>query len=132
MIRAAHLARAQYLTRLAARLNTEPESRDAAGEIIWGATVHAVSAADPEHGTGEHMAPNNIRRFNAAANRIANSELTIADLQDCLTNNQGGRHNHFYHGNLTERGLRDRLTIGFAHLRRLIRTAADSLAASEQ
>ena len=129
MTRTEHLEKAERLMELAARLHNEPGRNDAAGEIVWGATVHAMSAADPEHGTGEHRAPNTARRFEAAANRIANDDLTVLVLQECLDNNQKSLHNHFYHGNLTEPVLRNRLTMGFSFLSQLMQAAAANLSA---
>lgn len=105
---------------------------DAAGEIVWGATVHAMSAADPEHGAGEHRAPNTARRFTDAARRIANDKLTTSDLLDCLANNQGGLHNHYYHGNLSDQTLYGCLTMGFDYLIRLMQVAAMNLLAASE
>ena len=90
-----------------------------------------MSAADPEHGTGEHRAPNTARRFMAAANRIATAELPVSDLLDFLDNNQSRLHNHFYHGNLMAWELQDRLAMGSKYLSRLLRAATDSLATPE-
>lgn len=129
MTRDEHLHKAESLRELAIHLRDELTAYDAAGEIVWGATVHAMSAADSEHGTGEHRAPNTARRFEAAANRIANDDLTVLDLRDCLDNNQRSLHNHFYHGNLTEPTLRNRLTMGFSYLSQLMQTATASLSA---
>ena len=131
MTRSEHLQKAESLIELANRLRSEPGRGDAAGEIIWGATVHAMSAADPARGTGEHTAPNTARRFMAAANRIATAELPVSDLTDFLDNNQAGRHNHFYHGNLTVWELQDRLAMGFKYLGRLLQAAADRLTTPE-
>ena len=127
MTRDEHLHKAENLKELAIHLRDELTAYDAAGEIVWGATVHAMSAADPEHGTGEHRAPNTARRFEAAANRIANDKLTASDLLDCLDNNQRSLHNHFYHGNLSEQALYGCLTMGFDYLNRLIQVATINL-----
>lgn len=131
MTRAEHLEKAEILMELANRLRNEPGRGDAAGEMVWGATVHAMSAADPEHGTSEHRAPNTARRFNAAAGRVVTDTLTMADLKACLENNQSGLHHHFYHGNLTEQLLDRRLTAGFVRLGQLLLAATDSLATPE-
>ena len=120
MTRDEHLHKAESLRELAIHLRDELMAYDAAGEIVWGATVHAMSAADPEHGTGEHRAPNTARR-------IANDKLTESDLLDCLENNQGGLHNHYYHGNLSEQALYGCLTMGLDYLTRLIQVAATNL-----
>ena len=132
MTRDEHLHKAESLRELAIHLRDELAAYDAAGEIVWGATVHAMSAADPEHGSGEHRTPNTARRFNDAARRIANDKLTASDLLDCLENNQGGLHNHYYHGNLSEQALYGCLTMGFDYLIRLTQVAAlNLLTASE-
>ena len=64
MDRQAHLKAARNLAAWATTLHTEGEYLGA-GELIWGATVHAVSAADPEHEaqlsdrySNPHQAPN--------------------------------------------------------------------------
>ena len=46
MNRAGHLAEAEAMLNLANQLVQGPE-RVAAAEMVWGATVHALSAADP-------------------------------------------------------------------------------------
>ena len=131
MTRTEHLETAARLNELAVRLCDESAAYDAAGEIVWGATVHAMSAADPEHGTGAHRAPNTARRFEAAANRVANDALTMLDLQACLANNQRSLHNHFYHGDLSEPDLYDCLIKGFWHLDQLMQVSAGNVTASE-
>ena len=77
MDRQAHLKAARNLAARAATLHTEGEYLGA-GELIWGATVHAVSAADPEHEAqppdrhgNPHQAPNTSVTFTLAARRIS-------------------------------------------------------------
>ena len=102
----------------------------AAGELVWGAIVHAVSAADPEHEVqppdrfrNPHRAPNTMATFPNAARRIRERPLSESQIADCLNIGQQLLHNHFYHHNLTTQLLRDRITIGSAYAKMLIRAA---------
>ena len=64
MNRAGHLAEAEAMLKLVTHLSQDPDQRAAAAEMVWGATVHALSAADPQHQTTlsqpnvSHDAPN--------------------------------------------------------------------------
>ena len=129
MDRQAHLKEARNLAARAATLNAEGEYL-IAGELIWGATVHAISAADPEHETqpvdrhgNPHQAPNTSVTFMAAARRIIGSPLTERQIAQCLNNGQRKLHNHFYHMTNSEQNLRRRNAIGAAYVQRLIHSA---------
>ena len=51
MNRAGHLAESEAMMKLVSQLSQDPDQRAAAAEMVWGATVHALSAADPQHAT---------------------------------------------------------------------------------
>ena len=137
MDRQAHLKEARNLVAKAATLNAEGEYL-IAGEIIWGATVHAVSAADPEHEMkppdrhgNPHQAPNTKSTFMAAGCRIIESpfverQITERDIAQCLNNGQRGLHNHFYHLTNSEQRLQRRIAVGAAYIQRFIHIAGQS------
>ena len=103
-----------------------PRQEQAQAEAIWGATVAAMSAADPEHAVSHHFAPNQQWSFRQAAQRIANPSLPLSDLEDCLDNNQRSLHTHFYHGNLTAREFQQRRNDGLNFVSRIIALAEQS------
>ena len=95
--------------------------------MIWGATVAAVSAADPEHGVSHHFAPNQQWSFRQASQRIANSHLTLPDLEECLDNNQKVLHTYFYHGDVAMIFLQQSIDSGLEYANRIIAVAEQSL-----
>ena len=127
MTRSEHLRSAQDFLTAVATLRTMPRQSQAIAEIIWGATVAAVSAADPEHGISHHFAPNQQWSFRQAAQRIANPSLTVSDLEECLDTNQRTLHTHFYHGNLTSQDFLRSRNAGLSFVARIIATAERSL-----
>ena len=127
MTRSEHLQSAHDFLTAVATLRTMPRQGQAVAEIIWGATVAAVSAADPEHGVSHHFAPNQQWSFRQAAQRIADPVLTLPDSDMCLDNNQRTLHTHFYHGNLTARDFQQRRNAGLSFVARIIAIAERSL-----
>ena len=129
MNRAGHLAKAEAMLKLVARLSQDPDHQAAAAEMVWGATVHALSAADPEHGMTltqpnvSHDAPNQKRTFLQSANRVANSNLQYSTLLACLDENQGKLHTYFYHINLSNAVLSASMRDGVAYVQRIIAAA---------
>lgn len=106
----------------------------AAGELVWGATVQAVSAADPDHETqppdrfgNSHEAPVTYQSFIAAAIRIVHLLLTERQIRQCVFNGQRKLHNHFYHLNLPPSHLRRRTDIGIAFAQQILQSAGQSL-----
>ena len=129
MDRQAHLKAARNLAAWATTLHTEGEYLGA-GELIWGATVHAVSAADPEHEAqppdrhgNPHQAPNTSVTFTLAARRIIGSPFTERDIALCLDNGQRGLHNHFYHLTNSEQNLRRNIAVGAIYIQQLLHSA---------
>ena len=129
MNRAGHLAEAEAMLKLVAQLTPDPDQRAAAAEMVWGATVHALSAADPQHETMltqpnvSHDAPNQRRTFLQAANRVANPNLSYSTLVACLDDNQGKLHTYFYHVNLSNANLTASIRVGIVHVNRIIAAA---------
>ena len=128
----AHLKAARNLAARAATLNAGGEYL-IAGELIWGATVHAVSAADPEHEAqppdrhgNPHQAPNTSVTFTLAARRIIGSPFTERDIAQCLDNGQRGLHNHFYHLTNSEQSLQRSISDGAAYIQQLLHSAEQS------
>lgn len=106
----------------------------AAGELTWGAIVHAASAADPDHESqpqdrfrNPHQAPNTMATFSSAVRRIEGRPLSERQINICLNNGQQLLHNHFYHLNLTSQQLQDQIAIGNAYALLLIRAANRAL-----
>ena len=126
MNRAGHLAEAEAMLKLVPQLSQDPGHRAVAAEMVWGATVHALSAADPQHETTltqpnvSHDAPNQRRTFLQAANRVANSNLPYSTLVACLDHNQGKLHTYFYHINLSNADLTASISVGINHVNRII------------
>ena len=134
MNRVDHLAESEIMIELAPRLAQNPDYRTVAAEIVWGATVHALSAADPEHETpnsrtGEHDSPNRRHTFRPAAQRIAGPGLTLEQMEACLENNQGKLHTHFYYRNLSDTALLQCMSHGLEYAQRIIAAAQSTLPA---
>ena len=127
MNRSEHLQSARDFVTAAAILETMPRQSQAVAEMVWGATVAAVSAADPSHGTSHHLAPNQQWSFRQAAQRIADAGLTLLDLEGCLDNNQKLLHTYFYHGDLNPDEYRASRDEGMTFVARIISVAERSL-----
>ena len=128
-----HLNAARDLTTLAAELFGRGQYL-AAGELVWGATVHAVSAADPDHETQPtdrfgnlHQAPNTNATFPNAVRRISERPLSERQIASCLDNGQQRLHNHFYHLNLTSQQIQDNFVSGVTYAQLFISVAARAL-----
>lgn len=133
MNRSDHLNTAQLLADRADNLRQIGENV-LAGEALWGAIIHGVSAADPEHEIqppdrygNPHLAPNTKNALEAAAVRMQSPRFTALDASRCLYHGQRHLHNHFYHLNLPPSALRLSLSISRRYARRLLRIAATSI-----
>ena len=122
MDRSQHLQSARDFLAALAALETMPRQSQAVAEMIWGATVAAMSAADPEYAVSRHFAPNQQWSFRQSAQRIANPGLAQSQLEHCLDNNQKLLHTHFYHGDLAigvfQQSRREGLAFGIQNHRR--------------
>ena len=128
-----HLNASRNLTALASDLINRGQYL-AAGELVWGSIVHAVSAADPDHDIqppdrfgNPHRAPSTNATFPNAVRRIRERPLSESQIADCLNIGQQLLHNHFYHLNLRTRQLQDQIAIGNAYAQLLIRAATRAL-----
>ena len=131
-----HLNASRDLAALAAELANRGQYITA-GELVWGAIVHAVSAADPDHEIqppdrfrNPHQAPNTMATFPNAVRRIAGSPLSETQITTCLDIGQQRLHNHFYHLNLTTQQLQAYIVLGTTYAQVLIRVAARALGQS--
>ncbi len=131
-----HLNASRDLAALAAELSSRGQYITA-GELVWGAIVHAVSAADPDHEIqppdrfrNPHRAPNTMSTFPNAVRRIAGSPLSETQITTCLDIGQQRLHNHFYHLNLTTQQLQAHIILGTTYAQALIRVAARALGQS--
>ena len=127
MERAEHLQSAHNFLAAARLLADMPQQGQATAEMVWGATVAAMSAADPEHNISHHDAPYNRRNFRQTAYRIANPNLTFAELEHCLDNNQRLLHTHFYHGNLHYDDLNPKVADGIDLVMQILAIARQGL-----
>ena len=132
-----HLNTSRNLAALAEELSSRGQCV-AAGESVWGAVVHAVSAADPDHEVQPqdrfrnfHQAPNTMVTFSNAVRRIGVMSLSATQINICLSNGQQKLHNHFYHLNLTPQELRFRVRLGAAYAQLFMNVAAGELGQSE-
>ena len=134
MNRAEHLKTAEAMLKLVDQLIPHPAQQPAAAEMVWGATVHALSAADPSHEKVPpnrresqqglaHTSPNSRYSFEESAKRVSNLGLSLASLTACLQNNQGNLHTHFYHGNLSNSDLTTSAILGISYVRGIIAVA---------
>lgn len=128
MDRLTHLNESRNLIQLATQLRSQGQLLGAA-EFIWGATVHAVSAADHEHEQqppdrfdNPHQSPNTKATFLQAALRIRNRPLSETQIKQCLDNGQRRLHNHFYHLNLPADELPEYIAIGLGYAQVIIRS----------
>ena len=127
MNRSEHFQSARDFLNAVSTLQTMPRQSQAISEMVWGATVAAMSAADPEHGVSHHFAPNQQWSFRQAAQRIADPHLTVSDLEGCLDNNQKVLHTYFYHGDVAMIFLQQSIDSGLDYVNRIIALAERSL-----
>ncbi|MCE2500895.1 MAG: hypothetical protein J4G13_08545 [Dehalococcoidia bacterium] len=128
-----HLNESRNLTALAAELFNRGQYL-AAGEFVWGAIVHAVAAADPDHEMqppdrfgNPHLAPNTSATFSSAIRRITGLTFSEGQIASCLYNGQQQLHNHFYHLNLTPQDLQHSIGVATAYAQLLMRAADHAL-----
>ena len=133
MDRQQHLEAARSLLNRGIRLAGRNET-SAAGELLWGATVNAVSAADPNHQqqppdrfANPHSAPSTSNNFLAAIARIQPNPFTRIQTDTCFHNGQRRLHNHFYHLNLTQSEVQICSAIAAGYVQILIAAAERSL-----
>ena len=128
-----HLNASRDLTTLAAELFSRGQYL-AAGELVWGAIVHAASAADPDHEIQSpdrfgnlHQAPNTNATFPNAVRRISEHPLSETQITICMNIGQQGLHNHFYHLNMTSQQIQGHIVIGVAYAQLLMRVAGRAI-----
>lgn len=133
MNRQQHLDAARSLLNRGVQLASRNESL-AAGELLWGATVNAISAADPDHQrqppdrfANLHSAPSASSNFHAAIARIQPSPLTPIQTATCFHNGQRRLHNHFYHLNLPQSEVQICSAIAAGYVQIIIAAAENSL-----
>lgn len=122
-----HLNESRHLTELSAEFFSRGQYL-VAGELVCGAIVHAVSAADldheiqpPDRFDNPHLAPNTSPTFSNAIRRIAGLTLSEGQIISCLYNGQQRLHNHFYHLNLTPQELQYSIGVTTAYAQLFIR-----------
>lgn len=130
----------EHLQEAVLRYQYAVDARDAgdligAGEFVWLAVVHAISAADPDHELpnpdafqNPHPAPNTERTYNLAKIRITTPAFSRSDFERCLHITQRQLHNNAYHLTLSRTDLVTYIRTGLDYADRLIQIARTATA----
>lgn len=117
-----HASTATMLLAESTALARQPRTALAAGELIWGATVHALNAiAHLVSGNSRHWRQG--RDLEKLLTQVVNDDATLSDLLDGLHLAQRRLHNHFYTGQLTDANLAEMIDAGMTFVRRLLHFA---------
>ena len=120
-----HAAISEMLLSVAAPLAQNPRTALAAGELIWGAAVHAFSAIEGHPGE-RHRQPRTRKEFLRIIDGINNSQQSREDLIAGLAVTQRRLHDHFYTGRFSDAQLADSIGKGTAFVNRLLNIAAQT------
>ena len=117
-----HVSIATMLLAESTALAQQPRTALAAGELIWGATVHALNAiAHLVSGNSRHWRQR--RDLEKLLTQVVPDDETLSDLLDGLNLTQRLLHNHFYTGQLSDAVLPGMINAGMAFVRRLLQFA---------
>lgn len=117
-----HVSIATMLLAESTALAQQPRTALAAGELIWGATVHALNAiAHLVSGNSRHWRQR--RDLEKLITQVVPDDETLADLLDGLNLTQRRLHNHFYTGQLPDAALPGMINAGMTFVRRLLQFA---------
>ena len=117
-----HADTAEMLLAESANLARQPRTALAAGELVWGATIHALNAiAHRERGTPRHQRQR--RDLENLIRQVAPDAGTQSEWQDGLDTAQRRLHNHFYTGQLADADLTSAIAFGIGVVRQLLRFA---------
>lgn len=120
-----HDAMAAMLANMAEDMGRASPAALVAGELLWGATVHACSAI--AHRTGRRPAhPRQRRQLERLLASAAPNETILAALIRGLSIVQKRLHNHFYTGQLSDRELAGHLDTGAELVRSLLQISQQS------
>ena len=117
-----HAATAEMLLAESANLARQPRTALAAGELVWGATIHALNAiAHRERGNPRHLRQR--RDLENLIRQVAPDAAAQAIWMNGLRTAQRRLHNHFYTGRLEDADLAAAIATGIGRVRRLLRFA---------
>lgn len=117
-----HAATAAMLLAESANLARQPRTALAAGELVWGATIHALNAIAHR----ERRNPRHLRQRRDLENlitQVAPDAATQTVWMNGLRAAQRRLHNHFYTGQLADADLASWINSGIGLVRRLLRFA---------
>ena len=120
-----HAAISKMLLGVAAPLAQNPRTALAAGELIWGAAVHAFSAV-AGHPSERHRQPRTRKEFLRIIDGINDGHQSREDLITGLGVTQRRLHDHFYTGRFSDNQLADSIGKGTAFVNRLLHVAGQS------
>lgn len=117
-----HADTAAMLLAESANLAQQPRTALAAGELVWGATIHALNAiAHLERGNPRHLRQG--RDLENLIVQVALDADTQSAWQEGLREAQRRLHNHFYTGQLTDADLAERIDAGIDFVGHLLQFA---------
>ena len=117
-----HADTAAMLLAESANLARQPRTALAAGELVWGATIHALNAiAHRERGNPRHQRQR--RDLENLIRQVAPDAGTQSEWQDGLDTAQRRLHNHFYTGQLPDTELVGLINVGIGVVRQLLQFA---------
>ena len=96
----------------------------AAAEMVWGAAVQAIDAANHSTGITRHASRNRDRRL--VVERIGRAHGVGEDLADGFSAAANRLHNHFYTGRLSADELEDSMEAGVSFARLMLELADSS------
>ena len=116
-----HVAAAQTFLS-AAEILSELGMGMAAAEMVWGAAVQAIDAANHRMAaTSRHVSRNRDRRL--VVERIGRAHGVDEYLAIGFTAATDGLHNHFYTGRLSAEALEENMRLGVSFARRMLELA---------
>ena len=118
-----HTAISDMLVATAETLAQNPHTALAAGELIWGATFHACSAAE-RHPNEEHRQPRTRRELAQVIDRLPVDRQTRRYLLNGIDTSQRTLHDNFYSGRLSNGELTENINDGMAFVSRLLQIAS--------
>ena len=123
MIGEQHVATSEMLLSAAEPLARNRRTALAAGELVWGAAVHALSAVEA-HPTERHRQPRTRNQFLRIIEDIGDGYQYHEDLVVGLGVTQRKLHDHFYTGRFSDEELAESISKGTAFVRQLLQIAA--------
>lgn len=120
-----HADTAAMLLAESANLARQPRTALAAGELVWGATIHALNAiAHRERGTPRHLRQR--RDLENLIRQVAPDAGTQSEWMEGLRAAQLRLHNHFYTGQLADADLTSWIARGIDVVSHLLQFAERS------